>query len=132
MFVGRLSDIVAKTHYRFLDVALLHHFWQYFGLDNFFADQPEAEVMSINRCLDPKSKFQVNAWALDTAFPRLLPLCPESDEYAIYRALDQIATAEGELQSFLYRQAARIRLGWRPKLSSMISLPPILKEPSAS
>ncbi|MCR4440858.1 MAG: transposase, partial [Peptococcaceae bacterium] len=57
VFVGRLSDVVAKTHYRFLDVALLHHFWQYWGLDNFFTDLPFAEVMAINRCLEPKSKF---------------------------------------------------------------------------
>lgn len=111
VFVGRLSDVVAKTHYRFLDVALLHHFWQYWGLDNFFADQPLAEVMSINRCLDPKSKFQVNAWVLETVLPRLLPLDPESDEYAIYRALDQIAIVERELQSFLYRRLQELGFG---------------------
>ncbi|MBS3977153.1 MAG: IS1634 family transposase, partial [Syntrophomonadaceae bacterium] len=110
MFVGRLSDVVAKTHYRFLDIALLHHFWQYWGLDDFFADQPLAEVMSINRCLDPKSKFQVNAWVLETVLPRLLHLDPESDEYAIYRALDQIAIAEGDLQSFLYRKLQELGL----------------------
>lgn len=110
LFVGKLSDVVAKTHYRFLDVALLHHFWQYWGLDDFFSDLPLAEIMSINRCLDPKSKLQVNAWVEDTVLPRLLPWQPGSDAYAIYRALDRVATAAGELQSFLYHKLQELGL----------------------
>ena len=56
IFVGHLSDVVAKEHYRFLDVAVLDYIWHQFALNNIFSDLPYAEAMAVNRCLEPKSK----------------------------------------------------------------------------
>lgn len=105
LFVGKLADVVAKEHYQFLDVAVLHHFWKEWGLDLFFADLASAEALTINRCLFPKSKIQINTWIKGTILPALLTL---GDEYAIYRDLDRIADLESALQSHLYQKIKRV------------------------
>ncbi|MBS3937107.1 MAG: hypothetical protein KGZ50_00850 [Peptococcaceae bacterium] len=96
-FVGHLSDVVAKQHFRFLDVAVLDDFWKQFGLDQFFAELPYAESMVVNRCLDPKSKINIKDWTNKTVLPRLHG-SDHVDGYGVYRALDSIADREAELQ----------------------------------
>ncbi len=106
VFVGHLSDVVAKQHFRFLDVAVLDDFWKQFGLDQFFAELPYAESMVVNRCLDPKSKINIKDWTNKTVLPRLHG-SDHVDGYGVYRALDSIADREAELQRYLaerYRQ----------------------------
>jgi transposase len=102
VFVGHLSDVVAKIHYRFLDVAVLDDFWQQFNLDNVFPDLPYAEAMAINRCLEPKSKINIRDWTDKTVLPRLQKY-EYNDDYGVYRALDAIADRESELQQHLYQ-----------------------------
>jgi len=105
VFVGQLSDVVAKKHYRFLDVAVLDHFWQYFHLDNIFLDLPYAEAMAVNRCLEPKSKINIRNWIDKTVLPRLQTYEYNDDsDYGIYRALDSIADRESDLQEHLYQK----------------------------
>lgn len=103
VFVGHLSDVVAKKHYRFLDVAVLDHIWQQFALDNIFPDLPYAEAMAVNRCLEPKSKINIRDWTNKTVLPRLQKY-EYNDDYGVYRALDAIADRESELQEHLYQR----------------------------
>ncbi len=108
-FVGHLSDVVAKEHYRFLDVALLDNIWRQFDLDQFFANLPYAEAMAVNRCLDPKSKIQIKDWTQQTILPRLLEYDFGADsEYSIYRTLDKIADQEVELQKHIYQKCEQL------------------------
>ncbi len=100
--MGQLSDVVAKEHYRFLDVAVLDHIWQQFALDNIFSNLPYAEAMTVNRCLEPKSKINIRKWTDKTVLPRLQKY-EYNDDYAVYRALDAIADRENELQEHLYQ-----------------------------
>jgi len=105
VFVGQLSDVVAKKHYRFLDVAVLDDFWQHFDLDCIFPDLPYAEAMAVNRCLEPKSKINIKDWIDKTVLPRLQQYQYHDDsDYGIYRALDKIAERESELQEHLYQK----------------------------
>ena len=111
-FVGHLSDVVARNHYKFLDVAVLDDIWKKFGLDQFFSQLPYTEAMTINRCLNPRTKINIKQWIENTALPRLqgseLP-----EEYDVYRTLDKIADREADLQKHLYRKY--INLGLRAK-----------------
>jgi len=101
--VGHLSDVVAKKHYRFLDVAVLDHIWQQFALDNIFPDLPYAEAMAVNRCLEPKSKINIRDWTDKTVLPRLQKY-EYNDDYGVYRALDIVTDRESELQEHLYQR----------------------------
>ncbi len=108
-FVGRLTDVVAKKHYRFLDVAVLDQIWRRFALDDFFAGQLYAEAMAVNRCLEPRSKIRIKAWTEDTVLPRLAKEeCP--GEYEVYRVLDKIDEQEEALQEHLHQQYLQLGL----------------------
>jgi len=102
-YVGDLSDVVVKKHFQFLSVAVLDSFWKQFKLDSFFSGIPYAEVMALNRCLEPLTKINIKKWAESTILPRLLKAEFE-DEYEIYRVLDRIADQEASLQQHLYQQ----------------------------
>ena len=109
IFVGPLQHVVAKKHFRFLDVAVLDHYWRYFALDTYFSNKIYPEAMAVNRCLEPKSKIRIKDWTENTALPRLTGLeCP--GEYETYRDLDEIATAEKQLQQHLYQQYVKLGL----------------------
>lgn len=104
-FVGRLSDVVAKEHYRFLDVAVLDDIWQQFALDQFFKGLPYAEAMVINRCIAPKSKIRIQEWTQHTILPRLMEFdFGAESEYSVYRTPDKIADLEEELQQHIYQK----------------------------
>jgi len=103
VFVGPLTDVVAKKHFRFLDVAVLDHFWKQFALDRFFSGLPYAEAMAVNRCLEPKTKIHIKRWTEATILPRLQG-GELADDFEIYRVLDKISEQEAELQVHLYQQ----------------------------
>lgn len=102
-FVGRLSDVVVKEHFHFLDVAVLDELWKLFGLDQFFASLPYAEAMVVNRCVDPKSKIKIKDWTSRTVLPRLQRV-DYTDGYGVYRALDTLANQEPELQRHMIQR----------------------------
>jgi len=109
IFVGPLTDVVAKKHFRFLDVAVLDQIWRRFGLNDFFTEQLLAEAMALNRCLEPKSKIRIKTWTENTVLPRLVQEeCP--GEYEVYRVLDEIAEKEEALQDHLHRQYSQLGL----------------------
>ena len=108
-FVGSLKDVVAKKHFRFLDVAVLDQYWRRFALNDFFSGQIYPEAMAINRCLEPKSKIRIKAWTEGTVLARLTgEECP--GEYEVYRDLDEIAADEERLQQHLHRQYVKLGL----------------------
>lgn len=108
-FVGPLKDVVAKKHFRFLDVAVLDQYWRLFALNDFFSGRIYPEAMAINRCLEPKSKIRIKAWTEGTVLSRLTgDECP--GEYEVYRDLDEIATDEERLQQHLYQQYVKLGL----------------------
>lgn len=108
-FVGPLTDVVAKKHYRFLDVALLDHLWRQFDLDRFFSKHLYVEAMAVNRCLEPKTKIQIKNWTEETILPRLHKEKFPGD-FEIYRVLDKIADQEESLQQHLYQQYIKFGL----------------------
>jgi hypothetical protein len=111
IFVGKRSDVVSKQHARYLDVAVLDHVWRQFDLHHFFADLPFVEAMCINRCIQPKSKFQIQSWSQKTVLPQILHTDFEQEnEYAIYRTLDKIADGEAALQTHIYQKLQQMGL----------------------
>ncbi len=101
-YVGNLTDVVAKKHYRYLDVAVMNEIWRYFKLDYFFLSFPFAEAMTLNRCLEPKSKIHIKKWAEGTVLPRFQG-DEYPDEFEVYRTLDKITEEEVALQKHIYK-----------------------------
>ncbi len=101
-YVGKLTDVVAKKHYRFLDVAVMNKIWRHFNMDYFFSRIPFAEAMVTNRCLEPKAKIHIKEWAEGTVLPRFQDV-EYPDEFEIYRTLDKINDEEIELQKHIHK-----------------------------
>ena len=103
--VAKSDEIVVTKHAGFLAVATLHHFWQEWGLADFFQTNRWVEAMVLNRCLAPVTKIKIKEWMAETVLPAYLEVDPHKvDEFDVYRSLDDLAKREKELQAFLYQQ----------------------------
>ena len=80
-FVATLKDLGTRAHYRYYDVALANEVWDYWNLDKAFKSQGKqsavslasiARILTVNRCVEPKSKIGVARWFGKTALPWLL------------------------------------------------------------
>jgi transposase len=66
------------------------------------------EVLVINRCLCPKSDYQVSNWYKETILPKLLG--ETINPTRIYRTLDEIYAFTNSLQEHLYRKIRELNL----------------------
>lgn len=103
--VAKTDQIVVTKHVDFLSVAVLHHVWQEWGFWQFFQTDRWVEPMTINRIVDPVSKFGLKEWLLRTILPAYLNMNPSAlDPFEVYRELDHLYKRDAELQSFLFQQ----------------------------
>lgn len=88
----------------YLEVAILDRLWQYWGLDKIFEKDiaKVVEILTINRCLEPNSDYQVSQWYRQTILPRILNI--ELNPTRIYRSLDGIHLKEKDIQGHLYKK----------------------------
>jgi len=56
-----LEDIIFSKHWQYLDVAVINHQWESWGLSEVFGRKTDtlkiAKILTFNRCLDPGSKL---------------------------------------------------------------------------
>ncbi|MEA3545055.1 MAG: hypothetical protein U9R69_07540, partial [Thermodesulfobacteriota bacterium] len=79
-FITTGDDIAVVNHYAYLDVATVGEIWDYWKLDDIFPSNGRrgvdissiAKILTINRCVDPASKWQIPLWFKNTALPWLL------------------------------------------------------------
>lgn len=111
LVVGKFQDIVFSDHWKYLDIAVLHEIWNNWGLSNIFKvaglkDVPTSamvEILTINRCLDPGSKYYVSQWFPTTSgsFIWGIPAQKINDD-RIYRELSIIEEHKETLERRLY------------------------------
>ncbi len=111
LVVAKFKDIIFQEHWQYLDIAVLHEIWNQWGLPHLFKDNglkdiptgKIAEILTINRCVDPGSKYYVSFWFPRTAGSFLLgiPIQKVNDD-RIYRELSIIEEHKESLEEYLY------------------------------
>lgn len=101
------EELMARKSFEYLGVAILDRIWKYWELDKVIADKA-AEVLAINRCLCPKSDYQVSDWYKDTILPKLLG--ETINPTRVYRTLDEIYAQSDRIQEHLYRKIQELKL----------------------
>ena len=113
LVVAKEADIVVTKSIQYLNVMCLHHLWQSWGFPALLPNDRWVEALVINRCVDPTSKIQLQAWTKNTILPVVIPALQVYDEYDVYRELDRLAKRVDDVQQFLYQQLRK-----RGKISS--------------
>lgn len=106
----RLQDVVPIRAVNYLDVAVANHFWDDWGLDLAFPDGTESEfstrmiarILTVNRCVSPRSHYAIPQWIRKTALPEMLniPLEHLNDD-KIYYELDKIEQNKAHIEKHL-------------------------------
>jgi len=98
--ITTMENIVTRNHYQYYDVALINRFWNYWNLNKAFTSErnPEialssiAKILTINRCINPKSKSAVAKWLKRTSLPQMLNI--DSDKINKSRIFRDLAGIE--------------------------------------
>ena len=101
------EELRARKSFEYLGVAILDRLWKVWELDKVIADNV-VEVLAINRCLSPKSDYQVSNWYNETILPKLLK--ETINPTRIYRTLDDIYEFTGAIQEHLHRKIRELKL----------------------
>ena len=102
------STISAQKHYGFLHLMVLHWIYMSLALHQLLGRVRHAELLVLNRAVDPTSKAGVFEWAPGTACPAFLGV-PRAEEiaYDIYRDLDRLAKMQNRIMAHLYSELRR-------------------------
>ena len=100
------EELTARKSFEYLAVAILDRIWKYWGMDKVVDNV--AEVLAINRCLCPKSDYQVSNWYNETILPKLLG--ETINPTRIYRTLDEIYEQGWKIQEHLHAKIRELKL----------------------
>jgi len=101
------EELMARKSFEYLGVAILDRIWKYWELDKVIANKV-VEVLAINRCLSPKSDYQVSDWYKETILPKLLG--ETVNPTRVYRTLDEIYEQSWKIQEHLHRKIRELKL----------------------
>lgn len=109
-----LENLIFSNHWSYLEVAVLNHQWETWGLSSVFgrekgakdlATVDVAKVLTFNRCLDPGSKSYASRWVKTTSLDRLLKIeAGKVNDDRIYRELPHIEARKEALEEHLFEQ----------------------------
>jgi len=102
-----LEDIIFSKHWHYLDVAVLNHQWESWGLSDVFGRKTDtskiAKILTFNRCLDPGSKLYASRWARKTTLDYILKINYRGvNDDKIYRKLVRIEDEKERIEKHLY------------------------------
>lgn len=112
-FLTTMDDIFVTKHYKFLDVALANAIWDEWKLDGIFPPKGKrdvsiatiARILTLNRCIDPKAKFNVPEWFGHTSLPWLLDVQPSQiNSSRIFRELVFIEQQKQDICNYLFKR----------------------------
>jgi len=111
------STISAEKHYGFLRLMVLHWIYTSFDLHQLLGRIRYAELLVLNRAVDPKSKAGLFEWACATACPAFLGV-PRSAEidFEVYRDLDRLAKMQDCITAHIYSELKRKGKASDPRL----------------
>lgn len=104
-----LEDIIFSKHWHYLDVAVLNHQWESWGLSDVFGKKTDtskiAKILTFNRCLDPGSKLYASHWARKTTLDYILNInYSQVNDDKIYRELVQIENEKEKIEKHLFNK----------------------------
>jgi len=111
-----LNNLITVSNHAYLDVAVALEAWNFWGFNEVFASGDKekkreielsalAAILTINRCIDPKSKSKVCSWVKKTTLPLLLGIDPvEINPTRIYRELPHIESCKDQLSQHICRK----------------------------
>jgi transposase len=106
----RLQDVIPIRAVSYLDVAVANHFWDEWGLDLALPDCTESElstrqiarILTVNRCVSPRSHYAIPQWIRKTALPEMLNIPVEHlNDDKIYYELDKIEQNKAHIEKHL-------------------------------
>jgi hypothetical protein len=111
-FLTTLSDLVVTDRYSYLDIAAVNLAWNELKLDKIFKDGKReigigtiARILTINRCVEPRSKFQTPDWFQTTTLPWLLDVDSALINVSrIFRELTAIEEHKEAICDYLFRR----------------------------
>ncbi len=114
--ITTMEKIVTRNHYQYYDVALINRFWNYWNLNKAFTSErnPEialssiAKILTINRCINPKSKSAVAKWLKKTSLPQILNIDSDKiNKSRIFRDLAGIEESKENICNHLLNEYKR-------------------------
>lgn len=104
-----LEDIIFSKHWHYLDVALLNHQWESWGLSYVFGKKTDtlkiAKILTFNRCLDPGSKLYASRWFRRTCLDYILKInYSQVNDDKIYRELVRIEEEKERIEKHLFNK----------------------------
>ncbi|GAI17550.1 unnamed protein product, partial [marine sediment metagenome] len=104
-----LKDIIFSKHWHYLDVAVLDHQWESWGLSDVFGKKTDtlkiAKILTFNRCLDPGSKLYASRWARRTVLDYILKInYSQVNDDKIYRELIQIEDKKERIEKHIFNK----------------------------
>lgn len=112
-FLTTLEDIITTDHYSYLDVAVAKAIWDEWGLDHIFQGNGKrdikiasiAQILTINRCIDPAAKSTTPEWFAKTALPWLLDVnIKQVNPSRVFRELAVIEKHKKAICNHLFSQ----------------------------
>jgi len=112
-FMTTMDDIFVSRHYAYLNVALVNAIWDEWGLDNVFPSNGKrdigiatiARILTINRCIKPKAKYNIPEWFRSTFLPYLLNIEPgKVNSSRIFRELASIEQYKEDICKHLFER----------------------------
>jgi len=102
-----IEDIIFSRHWHYLDVAVLNHQWEAWGLSGLFGRKTDtlkiAKVLTFNRCLDPGSKSYASRWVKSTCLDHILKIdYKEVNDDKIYRELIRIEDKKEDIEKHIF------------------------------
>lgn len=120
MFFTGFEYIDTLNHYAYLDIAVINEIWNELELDTPFNSEPLgsdktirlsdiARILTINRCINPSSKFKIPEWVKTTWLPWMLDINSEQiNPSCIYRSLIPIEDSKERICKHLFALLERI------------------------
>jgi len=112
--ITKLEDIVVKETKSYLDIAVVNELWNQLKLDDAFSDEITdsnlpthtlAKILTINRCLDPRSHYSIPKWAKQNALKEILDIDLSGlNDDKIYYELDKIYLNQNAIEDHIFKQ----------------------------
>jgi len=115
-FVTSWENIQVKQSLEFLQVGMLANLWEWWGfnevIDGCTSKEHSlvktsfvAQILTINRCLEPNSDRKVQHWYNKTILPKLSGITSSKiNPTRLYRTLDEVLAMEPEIQKHIYKK----------------------------
>jgi transposase len=108
-----LDHIVVKETRSYLDIAVVNELWKRLQLDDAFTrevtlsalpTQTVARILTINRCLDPRSHYSIPQWAKAHALKEVLDLDLSGlNDDKLYYELDKIFVNQTAIEDHIFK-----------------------------